>query len=646
MEIPSYNNLYRSAIRWTTRQPTLSKTDQFVVFTKASFSSPWDDGDINNDQYDNDPNDIFDDERLFEHNPREYWFKRRCRDAHGGLKSTPSQDPIHWFRYRGHDVGFQRRVSKESSGPWFAAPETLTFYTYDDRGVLDDIMHDIRETPVKKNPRDITVYTGLSQPLSWVPMATKSPRFLSSVALDQEVKMDIVKDVTEFFYPRTEPCYKERGIPYRRGIALYGPPGTGKSSLCHAIASMLCMDIYTFSLGSSGLNDNTLSALFQKCPERSIVLLEDIDAAGVPKRGGDISSEPSQEATEGVENAETHNTGSEQGSISLSGLLNVIDGVAAKEGRLLFITTNHIDRLDPALLRAGRVDMKAFIGYANDLMARELFYKPCLVPKDTQFMAVRQENGTIQPLSEPVSDEWEPNDLGRLANQFASNIPPGWFSPASLEGYLLRHKNDPVSAACSVKEWVDQKISSFKNGHGQELSSLRVSGSPCQFRLHGESLSISVSAVIFDAANGSGELRVVLLQRASHWELPGGTVGSTDSTIYAALKRKILEKSGLELSRINNELEIRAQTRNKEEICVAFLCIFYVSQIEAPRFPDELPLGRKCDESVRINAEKHQGFTWATEDEVRNDVYPVLGDQKATILEAFAATPRSSLWQS
>ncbi|RDH26389.1 P-loop containing nucleoside triphosphate hydrolase protein [Aspergillus welwitschiae] len=598
MEIPSYDNLYRSAIRWTTRQPTLSKTDQFVVFTKASFSSPWDDGDINNDQYDDDPNDIFDDERLFEHNPREYWFKRRCRDAHGGLKSTPSQGPIHWFRYRGHDVGFQRRVSKESSG------------------VLDDIMHDIRETPVKKNPRDITVYTGLSQPLSWVPMATKSPRFLSSVALDQEVKMDIVKDVTEFFDPRTEPFYKERGIPYRRGVALYGPPGTGKSSLCHAIASMLCMDIYTLSLGSSGLNDNTLSALFQKCPERSIVLLEDIDAASVPKRGGDISSQSSQEATEGVENAETHNTGSEQGNISLSGLLNVIDGVAAKEGRLLFITTNHIDRLDPALWRAGRVDMKAFIGYANDLMARELFYKLYL-----QFMAVRQENGTIQPLSEPVSDEWEPNDLDRLANQFASNIPPGWFSPASLEGYLLRHKNDPVSAACSVKEWVDQKISSFKIGHGQDLSSLRVSGSPCQFRLHGETLSISVGAVIFDAANGSGELRVLLLQRASHWELPGGTVGSTDSTIYAALKRKILEKSGLELSRINHELEIRAQTRNKEEKC--------------PRgFPDEPPLGRKCDQSVRINAEKHQGFTWATEDE------------KATILEAFAATPRSSLWQS
>lgn len=464
MAIPSYDNFYRSAIIWISRQPKLSKTDQFVVSTKASFSSPWDDGDKNNDQYDDDLKDILDDERLFEHNPREYWLKRRCRDAHGGLKSTPSQGPIHWFSYRGHKVGFQRRVSKESGGPWFAAPETLIFYTRDDRCVLGDIMHDIRETPVNKNPRDVIVYTGLSQPLSWVPMATKAPRFLSSVVLDQKVKMDIVNEVTDFFHPRTEPFYKERGIPYRKGIALYGPPGTGKSSLCHAIASMLCMDIYTLSLGSSGLNDSTLSVLFQKCPERSIVLLEDIDAAGVPKRGGDISSQPSQEATDGVEKAKTHDTGSAQGNIFLSGLLNVIDGVAAKEGRLLFMTTNHIDRLDPALLRAGRVDMKAFIGYADDLMARELFYKLYLVPRDTQFMAVRQENGTIQPLSEPASDEWAPNDLDRLANQFASNIPPGWFSPASLEGYLLRHKHDPVFAACSVKEWVDQEISSFKIG--------------------------------------------------------------------------------------------------------------------------------------------------------------------------------------
>lgn len=406
------------------------------------------------------------------------------------------------------------------------------------------------------------------------------------------------------------------------------------------------MDMYTLSLGSSGLNDNTISALFQKCPERSIVLLEDIDAAGVPKRDGDISSQPSQEATDGVEKPKTHNIGSAQGNISLSGLLNVIDGVAAKEGRLLFMTTNHIDRLDPALLRAGRVDMKAFIGYANGLMARELFYKLYLVPRDTHFMAVQQEDGTIQPLSEPASDEWAPDDLNRLASQFGSNIPPRWFSPATLEGYLLRHKIDPVSAACSVKEWVDQEVSSFKIGHEQDLSSLRVSGSPCQFRLHGEMFSIKSSAVIFNAANISGELCVLLLQRASHWELPGGTVKSTDSTIYATLKREIQEKFGLELSRIDRELEIKAQTRTKEERCVAFLYIVHVSQIDARRFADEPPLGRKRDESVRINAEKHQGFTWATEDEVRNDVYPVLGDQKVTILEAFAATPRSSLWQS
>ncbi|GIC88720.1 uncharacterized protein Aud_005118 [Aspergillus udagawae] len=451
--------------------------------------------------------------------------------------------------------------------------------------------------------------------------------------------------------PGTKRWYEERGIPYRLGIALHGPPGTGKSRLCHGIASMLCLDIYTISLGSSGLDDNGLSALFQKIPERCIVL-EDIDEAGLPKRGDDISSQPSQEAIDGNENAKTYNTESAHGNISLSGCLNIIDGVAPQDGRVLIMTTNNIGGLDSALLRAGRVDMKAFIGPVHGIMAQELFSMFYLAPTDEKFMAVRQATGSIQPLSLPASDEWTLDNLVHLATQFADNVPSGWFTPASLQGYLLRYKDDPVSAAHNVRKWVDQTISSFTIGHGQDLSSLRVSGLPYQFRLHGETFSIRVSAVIFDGANISYELRVLLLRRASHgtdpglWDLPGGTVEPTDSTVYDALKRKIQEKSGLRLLRINRALGLRAQMRTEQAKCVAFPYIVCVSEIEVSRFPDEPPLGGKCDESVRINAEKHQDFAWATEDQVRRDAYLMLGDQKATILEAFAATPRSSLWES
>ncbi|KAL2014815.1 hypothetical protein VTN00DRAFT_2340 [Thermoascus crustaceus] len=97
--------------------------------------------------------------------------------------------------------------------------------------------------------------------------------------------MDIMREMTEFLKPGTKRWYRERGLPYRRGIALYGPPGTG----------------------FPGLDENNLFILFQKLPERCIVLLEDIDEAGISKRGGDISSQPSQDAIDGDEAAKTYN---------------------------------------------------------------------------------------------------------------------------------------------------------------------------------------------------------------------------------------------------------------------------------------------------------------------------------------------------
>ncbi|RHZ63938.1 hypothetical protein CDV55_102546 [Aspergillus turcosus] len=136
------------------------------------------------------------------------------------------------------------------------------------------------------------------------------------------------------------------------------------------------------SLGSPGLDESNHFIVFQKLPERCIVLLEDIDEAGISKRGGDISSQPSQDAIDGDEDAKTYNTGSAPGRISLSACLNVIDGVAAQGGRVLIMTTNNIDRLDSALLRAGRVDMKAFIGPVDRFMAEDLFFRVLFDPHE------------------------------------------------------------------------------------------------------------------------------------------------------------------------------------------------------------------------------------------------------------------------
>jgi mitochondrial chaperone BCS1 len=138
--------------------------------------------------------------------------------------------------------------------------------------------------------------------------------------------------------------YADRGIPFRRGYLLYGVPGSGKSSLIHAIAGELLLDVYVVSLSSSWINDATLTALMGRVPSRCIVLLEDLDAAFTRS----TSREEESNAKDKVAGPENQNSGSSSSrrrnkeqlsdvnTLSLSGLLNALDGVAASEGRLLF----------------------------------------------------------------------------------------------------------------------------------------------------------------------------------------------------------------------------------------------------------------------------------------------------------------------
>jgi mitochondrial chaperone BCS1 len=151
---------------------------------------------------------------------------------------------------------------------------------------------------------------------------------------------------------------------------LYGPPGTGKSSLSSAIAGHFGLNIYILSL--SAINEATLKSLFDKLPSRYIILLEDIDAVSSNR---DAETEDSPQIVTGSPSRISKSAG---GKVSLSALLNVIDGVGSQEGRILIMTTNHITRLDEALIRPGRVDKKVKLGLADNQMTADLF---CLVFK-------------------------------------------------------------------------------------------------------------------------------------------------------------------------------------------------------------------------------------------------------------------------
>lgn len=147
------------------------------------------------------------------------------------------------------------------------------------------------------------------------------------------------------------------------------------------------LDIYVVSLSSSWINDSTLTTLMGRVPARCIVLLEDLDAAftrsvtrdddssGAPggKKDGEAQG-PSPEPSSSRHRSSRHKEAlSDVNTLSLSGLLNALDGVAAAEGRLLFATTNHLERLDPALSRPGRMDVWIEFKNASKWQAQQLF---------------------------------------------------------------------------------------------------------------------------------------------------------------------------------------------------------------------------------------------------------------------------------
>ncbi|RYO86424.1 hypothetical protein DL766_005967 [Monosporascus sp. MC13-8B] len=196
----------------------------------------------------------------------------------------------------------------------------------------------------------------------WKPTKARDIRDMSTVVLDEEKKERLLKDVENFLDPRARAWYSKRGIPYTRGYLLYGPPGTGKSSLGLSVAGCFGLDVYVLSLPS--LDDKHLSALLAKLPQSCVVLMEDIDAVGTTQSRDTEIERPNQAIIDST---------STRSKLSLSGLLNALDGAASQEGRVLIMTTNHIKRLDKAVIRPGRVDRKVEFQLAEKTIIARLF---------------------------------------------------------------------------------------------------------------------------------------------------------------------------------------------------------------------------------------------------------------------------------
>ena len=201
----------------------------------------------------------------------------------------------------------------------------------------------------------------------WRMQSRKPSRNRDTLLLADGVGEAVIDDAKRFIMEQA--WYRERGIPWRRGYMLYGPPGTGKSSLAHVLASELRMNVNVATMASF-ISDEQMVQVLSNVHGGHVLLLEDIDAT---RRDGAIGP-------------------------SFSCLLNVIDGLSAQDGRILVMTTNHPDKLDAALTRPGRVDVKVYIGCANHHQAEKMFLK--FFPGHARFAAAFGDAWSGQSMAE------------------------------------------------------------------------------------------------------------------------------------------------------------------------------------------------------------------------------------------------------
>ena len=185
----------------------------------------------------------------------------------------------------------------------------------------------------------------------WMKTEVENHRSFDNVILEQGIAETLRDDIERFF--NREEWYRYRGIPWNRGYLLYGPPGTGKTSIIKAVANEFRLSIYMLNLSNIS-SDTRLAKAFSGIPKRCLLVIEDID------RMTSVVTD---------DTCQTNNSP----RFTLSGLLNELDGMGTAHGRILIVTTNNLHKLDSALIRPGRIDMKIRIGYATTEMIHRMF---------------------------------------------------------------------------------------------------------------------------------------------------------------------------------------------------------------------------------------------------------------------------------
>ncbi|AES66663.1 AAA-ATPase At3g50940 [Medicago truncatula] len=266
----------------------------------------------------------------------------------------------------------------------------LTFHKKHKNKIIDSYLPYVMEMAkqIKEANMAIKIHSNDYGCWSHEPVKFNHPMSFNTLAIDEELQREIMNDLDNFV--KAKEFYRRTGKAWQRGYLLYGPPGTGKSSLIAAMANYLNYDIYDLDL--TDVQDNKiLKQLILGMSNRSILVIEDIDCT--------INLQNREEDKDVVDNG--------YNKVTLSGLLNAVDGLwsCCGEEHIIVFTTNHKDKLDPALLRPGRMDKQIHLSYCNFSALKQLVVNYLCITQHELFEEIEVLLGEVQVTPAEIAEE-------------------------------------------------------------------------------------------------------------------------------------------------------------------------------------------------------------------------------------------------
>ncbi|KAF3443175.1 hypothetical protein FNV43_RR12856 [Rhamnella rubrinervis] len=270
---------------------------------------------------------------------------------------------------------------------------------------LNHVFKEGRAINVKNRQRKLYTNSGSY----WSHVVFEHPANFQTLAMEPEKKKEIIDDLTTF--SQAEEFYASIGRAWKRGYLLYGPPGTGKSTMVAAMANLLRYDIYDLEL--TAVRSNTeLRRLLIETSSKSIIVIEDIDCSldltGQRKK----KEKGKRKKKDPDEKRPKEDSDSKASQVTLSGLLNFIDGLWSACGgeRIIVFTTNYMEKLDPALIRKGRMDKHIELSFCNFEAFKETNITPAdvaehLMPKTLPGDAETSLKTLIQALEQAKEEQ-------------------------------------------------------------------------------------------------------------------------------------------------------------------------------------------------------------------------------------------------